>query len=382
MAEAVIVGVGTSRYTRHPPVRSTTERVLVEAMRAAITDAGLHVGDVDGLGVSSFTLGPDHAIDLAWRAGLRLRWIVDDSTGGASGLNMLGLARRAIEAGDADAIVLVAGDRILGREFIELVDNYNVATRDHLAPIPFGGPNAVFALLTQRHMSKHRLQRADYGWVPIVQRRWARRNPGAVYRRPLSMNDYLTAPAVAPPLHRFDCVPVVTGANAIVVGRADRDWPHPTVRLRALRASHNGDQQEGDGLRTGLADVGTALWDEAGLGPGDVDLVHVYDDYPVIVLIQLAELGFVERGDVERFIRTRLAAPDLFPLNTSGGMLSAGQAGAAGGMLGLAEVVVQLRGAAGARQVTGARRALVSGYGMVLYRHGACANAAVLERVR
>ena len=99
-----------------------------------------------------------------------------------------------------------------------------------------------------------------------------------------------------------------------------------------------------------------------------------------MTLVQLEDLGFARDGDVASLV-DRIAAGGL-PLNTSGGQLSAGQAGAAGGMHGLVEVVTQLRGAAGERQVEGARIGLVSGYGMVTYRYGACSNAVILEARR
>ena len=107
-----IVGAYETPYTRHPPSGNSTETYLVDAVLGAVADAGLDRDDVDGFGVSSFSLRPDHAIDLAWRLGLRLRWLMEDTCGGASGLNMLQHALRAIEAGDAQTIVLCAGDRI------------------------------------------------------------------------------------------------------------------------------------------------------------------------------------------------------------------------------------------------------------------------------
>jgi acetyl-CoA acetyltransferase len=149
------------------------------------------------------------------------------------------------------------------------------------------------------------------------------------------------------------------------------------ISIRALRLSFNYDDQEGDGLRTGLAACADALWDDAGFGPDDTDVTMVYDDYPAMSLIQLADLGYSD--DPGRLIRERIAGRRL-AVNTSGGQLSAGQAGAAGGLHGLVEAVRQLRGETGDRQVQGARRALVAGYGMVCYRYGACAGAAVLER--
>ena len=380
VGEAVIAGAAESPYARHAPTAATTETYLADALVRALDAAGIARDEVDGLGVASFTLGPDHAIDLAWKLGLRLRWLLEDTNGGASGVNMLRHAVRAVEAGDAEVVVLVAGDRLLPREFVALVDGYNEATRDHLAPLPSAGPNTVFSFLTQRHMARHGLERADYGRVAVAQRAWAARNPLAVYRAPLTLEQYLAAPPVAPPLHRFDCVPVVSGADAIVVTAADRARRGPAVAVRAFAASYNDDQQEGDGLTTGLAGLAEGLWRDAGLAASDVDTASLYDDYPVMVAVQAADLGLVPDGDVARFLRVRVDE-EAWPLNTSGGQLSAGQAGAAGGLHGLVEAVVQLRGEALERQVPDARTALVSGYGMVLYRFGACANAAVLERV-
>ena len=146
--EALLVGFGETRYMRRPPTETTTPGLLARAARDALADAGLEPADVDGLGVASFSLAPDRAIDLSVRLGLTCSWLMDAGTGGASTLDMLQHARRAVEAGDAQTVVLVAGDHLDRQSFVELVDGYNVATREHLAPIPSGGPNAMFALLT------------------------------------------------------------------------------------------------------------------------------------------------------------------------------------------------------------------------------------------
>jgi acetyl-CoA acetyltransferase len=299
---------------------------------------------------------------------------MDDGNGGASGIQLLQHAMRAIDAGDATTIVLLSGDHFDRDSFRMLVDNYNRTTAQYLAGIPHGGPNALFAMLTRQQMDAHGLEREDYGRLVVAQRRWAGLNPGAVYREPITLEEYLASPVVAEPLHRFDCVPVVSGADALVVTAAEHG-----IGIRALRMLHNHDGQEGDGLRTGIAELADDLWRDAGAGPDDVDLVSVYDDYPAMAIAQLNDLGFAPDGDLSGLLRRRIEEQQL-PVNTSGGQLSAGQAGAAGGMIGLVETVVQLLGRAGERQVDAARLAVVTGYGMVLYRYGACANAVVLER--
>ncbi|MFT8245478.1 thiolase family protein [Roseomonas sp. BN140053] len=367
-----LIGAAEVPYRRRPE-GVDTPGLLAAAFTAALRDAGVAHGEVDGLAVSSFTLSPDHAIDLGWKLGLTLRWCMDDALGGASGINMIQHAARAIQAGDANVVAVVSGDHFGPGDFAGLVDNYNRTTRDHLAPLRFGGPNAPFAMLTQRHMRAHGLERADYGALCMAQRRWAAGNPGAVYRAPLTLEEYLSDRIVADPLCRFDCVPVVSGADAVVLARGEDG-----IRIRALRCRYNPDHGEGDGLSTGLAGLAREFWAEAGVGPEAVDLASIYDDYPVMVLAQLADLGFAPDGDVRRLLHERIATGAL-PVNTSGGQLSAGQAGAAAGLHGVVEAVQQLRNRAGARQVPGARLALAAGYGMVQYRYGMCANAALLE---
>jgi acetyl-CoA acetyltransferase len=375
-----IIGTGQSPYTRHPQPGTETSQVIARAVRNALREAGLKPSDVDGFAVSSFTLNPDHAIDLAWRMGLRLTWLMQDTNGGASAGGMLQHAVRAIEAGDAKVIVLAAGDLMDGPAFSQLVASYNRATEDHLAPLPMKGPNALFAMLTTRQMETLGLTREDYGHIAIAQREWAAGNPDAVYRKALTMDEYLNAPMVATPLGRYDCVPPVTGADAVVLV-ADPGSGSQRAKVLTVRASYNTDQQAGDGLATGLRTCASGGWEEAGIGPEDVGLACVYDDYPAMVVAQLADLGVLPaQDDPAMFIKRRIATREL-PVNTSGGQLSAGQAGAAGGMHGLVEAARQLMGTAGERQIS-ARHAVVSGYGMVLYRYGACATMSVLEAAK
>jgi acetyl-CoA acetyltransferase len=339
----------------------------------------LSPSDVDGLAVGSFSLAPDRAIDVAWKLGLRLRFLMEDNHGGAAGITMIDHARRAVEAGDASVILVVAGD-LLGRaEFSRLIEDFNTTTREYLTPLAYGGPNALFAMVTTRQMQSYGLGREDYGAIAVAQRAWAAGNPSAVYRTPLTLDDYLDAPLVADPLCRFDCAPLVAGADAVVVTTGNR--ARRPVTCLACRAFHNVDQQDGDGLQTGIAQVAGELWNAAGFGPDEADVISVYDDYPAMVLAQLADLGYAPDGDLARLARQQIGTGSL-AVNTSGGQLSAGQAGVAGGLHGVVEIVRQLRGEAHGRQIAGARNGVATGYGMIPYRYGACANALVLGRSR
>jgi acetyl-CoA acetyltransferase len=378
--KAAIIGTGEAGYTRHPAPGQTTHVFLRDAVVNALKDANLKISDVDGLAICSFSMEPDKSIDMAWRFGMSLRWLLQDTNGGASGINMLGHAMRGVEAGAASVIVVVSGDAISPENVAKLSSNYNRAIRDNVAPLGHSGPNSLFAMLTQRQMRKTGLTREDYGRLVIAQRRWAAGNPGAVYRQPLTMEEYLNSPPVTDPLTRYDCVPSVSGASAIIVSTSDRaPSGRAPVHIRALRQSFNYDHQQGEGLVTGLSKVSADLWNAAGVSPKDIDVASIYDDYPAMVFAQLNDLQMIPDGDMPRYSRVNIGEK-RFPINTSGGLLSAGQAGAAGGLNGTVEAARQLQHCAGDRQVPNARLAVAAGYGMVAYRYGACSGAAVLER--
>jgi acetyl-CoA acetyltransferase len=378
---AAIIGTGQSPYTRRPQPGQSTQTFMRDAVTVALQDAGLGAGDIQGLAVSSMSLAPDSAVDLAWKLGLSLRWLMQDSNGGSSAMNMLGHALRAVESGAAETVLVLGGDATGLAGYAKVAANFNTVTQKHLAPLGHGGPNGVYALVASRQMKAFGLEKSDYGHIAIAQREWAAKNPFAVYRAPMTMAEYLAAPMVAEPLSRYDCVPVVAGAQAIVVARPDRaPRGRAGVRVRAHRASFNYDNQAGDGLATGISTFADELWRAAKVSPGDVQVASIYDDYPTMVLAQANDLGLVPGSDLARYCRVTIGE-QRFPLNTHGGMLSAGQPGGpAGGLNGIAEAVLQLQGRAGERQVKGARLAVATGYGMTMYRYGGTAAAAVLER--
>jgi acetyl-CoA acetyltransferase len=382
-ANAAIIGVGQSAYVRRPRPEQSTHTFMRDAVIAALADAGIDAGEVDGMAVASLSLAPDTAVDLAWKLGLSLRWLLQDTNGGSSAMNMLGHAVRAVESAAASVILIVGGDATGLDGYSRIAANFNIVTQLHLSPLGHGGPNGVYALVTSRQMKKYGLEKSDYGHVALAQRAWAAGNTFAVYRAPMTMQEYLAAPLVADPLSRYDCVPVVAGAQAIVVAHPDRcPRGRNPVRVRAHRASFNYDNQGGDGLQTGIATFARELWQEAGVRPEDIDVASIYDDYPAIVLAQLNDLGLILDHDLQHFARREIGER-RFPINTWGGMPSAGQPGGpAGGLNGISEAVLQLQHRAGERQVKDkdARIAVATGYGMTMYRYGGTAAAAILER--
>jgi acetyl-CoA acetyltransferase len=153
------------------------------------------------------------------------------------------------------------------------------------------------------------------------------------------------------------------------------------VHVRSTCERHNAFPDDPIQMRGGWVLDREQLYAAAGIGPEDVDFVQTYDDYPVMSLLQLEDLGFCEKGEGPAFIRRNTFTSDgTFPINTSGGQLSVGQAGCAAGFLGLVEAVRQLSDQNLAAPVANARHALVVGYGMITYDRGLCASAAILAR--
>src|SRR5262249_13888513 len=285
LTNAAIIGVGQSAYTRRLQPGQSTHTFIPDAVVAARKDAEIDPREVDGMAVASFSLAPDAAVDLAWKLGLSLRWLVQDTNGGSSAMNMLGHALRAVETGAASVILVTGGDATGLGGYAKVAANFNTVTQLHLAPLGHGGPNGVYALVTSRQMKTYGLQKSDYRHLAIPHRAWAADNPYAVYLAPMSMQDYLAAPFVAAPLSRHDCVPVVAGAQAIVIARPDRcPRGRASVRVRAHRASFNYDNQEGDGLQTGISTFAGELWRAAGVGPEDIDVASIFHRDPTIVL--------------------------------------------------------------------------------------------------
>jgi acetyl-CoA acetyltransferase len=251
-----------------------------------------------------------------------------------------------------------------------------------MSPQGFGGANGMFALHTRLYMERHGATREDFGRFCIALRRNALRNPNALFKAALTMDAYLNARQIADPLRLYDCVLPCVGGDAVVLvsERIAEKLRGPRLRILAAAEIHNYPANDVYGLPGGWAGLADRLYAQAGVGSGSLEFAQVYDDYPVMAFVQLEGLGICAPGKAHQFVReTDITIDGTFPINTGGGQLSAGQAGASGGMIGVVEGVMQLMGRAGARQVA-CRRGLVSGYGMVAYGRGLSSSAAILER--
>jgi acetyl-CoA acetyltransferase len=355
---------------------------LLSALRDMLNGAGLRPGDIDGLTVSSFTLHPDSAVGFVQHSGLAVGWLEHLPMGGASGIIALRRAARAVQAGDAEIVACLSGDTNQLDSFRQTLSRFSNFSNDAAWPYGSGGANGYFALLADYYMRKFDVGRETFARIAASQRANAQGYPHALLNTPLSVDDYLRARMIAAPLGLFDCVMPCAGAESFLVMRADRaaQLGLAAVRPLAIIERHNGYAEDPVQFRGGWAYERDQLWQNAGCGPDDIDLVQTYDDYPVISLMQLEDLGFFEKGDGAAFIANHdLTCGGDFPHNSSGGQLSVGQAGAAGGFLGIVEAVRQLTGAPIGTPVSNAEKALISGFGMVNYDRGVCSAAAVLE---
>ncbi|HYF20108.1 MAG TPA: thiolase family protein, partial [Ramlibacter sp.] len=250
-------------------------------------------------------------------------------------------------------------------------------------PYGSGGPNSIFAFITAHYMRAYGAKREDFGRIAVDQRTNALRNPNALFKKPLTMQEYMAARPISDPIHLFDCVMPCAGADAFLVMSEERarDLGLPHVVVRGAIERHNAFAEDPVMVRGGWLVDRDDLYAQADAKPGDVDFVQTYDDYPVIVMIQFEDLGFCGKGEGAAFVQSRRLTWDgEFPNNTSGGQLSSGQAGAAGGFIGMVEAIRQLTGQAGERAVKDAKLGLVTGFGMVTYDRCLCTGAVLLGR--
>ena len=354
------------------------------ALQALTARAKLRLSDIDGFAVSSFTVGPDTAVGLTQHFGLSPRWLDHIPFGGASGIVALRRAARAVQAGDADIVACVAGDTNHVDSFRKTLSTFSRFAQDAVYPYGSGGANASFALITKNYMNMYGVRREDFAKLCIAQRDNALSIPFAMMKKKLTLDDYMSARPIADPIHLFDCVMPCAGAEAFIVCRDDTatSLGLDAVRILSTIERHNAYPSDPIQVRGGWALDIDDLWSMAGLTPGNMDLVETYDDYPVIVMMQLEDLGFCKKGEGAEFVRAHsFTADGTFPHNTSGGQLSMGQAGAAGGFLGLTEAMRQLTDQPIGAKVENAKTALVSGFGMINYDRGLSSAAAVLARV-
>lgn len=359
-----------------------------EALDQLLVSTGLEVSCIDGLSVStalSEAANPFFAVYMANALGITPHWLNLTGLGGSSALGGVSRAMAAVKGGLCSAAVVLSSDA----PSTQWQANYGAFRAEFQDPVGVQGPPAAFGLLTSRYKHQFGLKEEALGKIAVTQRAHALHNDNAYakFRKPLSMDAYLSSRLIADPLRLLDSVMFCDGANAFLVTTEQqaRDWGLTrTVRPTAYVeiSNYRGSDPVADVTDSGFHAIAPRLFAAAGMRAKDVRMFQPYDDFTIAVLMQLEAFGFCARGEGSRFIlETDLSHTGELPLNTGGGQLSAGQPGLASGGLNLAEAVRQMFSEGGARQVADTRNALVTGIGVIPYgRNWGTSVAMLLEQ--
>src|ERR1700733_2217083 len=257
----------TIPYRRHST--NSAHWWIGRALHELVKRTGVQVQEIDRLSVSSFTIAPDTAIGLTQHFGLSPRWLDYVPLGGASGVVALRRAARAVQAGDADLVACVAGDTNHVDSFRKTLTNFSRFAQDAVYPYGAGGANASFALIARYYMDRYGARREDFGRICVAQRHNALAFPHAWQKKPLALADYMSARAIADPVHLFDCVMPCAGAEAFLVCREEtaRAMDLPFVRILSTIERHNAFPEDPIQIRGGWAMDVDDLYAMAGVTP-------------------------------------------------------------------------------------------------------------------
>jgi len=361
--QLAIAGIGYSPFTRESG--RTTLSLALEAILAAIRDAGLDVADIDGLATHHVN---DSAPvnEVASALGITdLPWFQEEFGGGSRTPSTIAQAAMAVYAGAATHVVVYRA--LNGRSGLRMGASGGgraVPGRELQYQQPYGllAPSQSYALAARMHMERFGTTQEQFGAIAVQQRRNAADNERALMRKPITIEDYLSSRMIADPFRLLDCCLETDAACAVVVTSRERaaDLAQPVVTIRAWASTIGPNEMakpDADLTTSSAALLAPRLFSMAGLGPRDVDVAEIYDAFTFSVIVQLEDYGFVPKGEAGPFVASGATAPGGagVVVNTHGGFLSEGYVH---GMNHVAEAVQQLRHQAGSRQVEGAAVAL------------------------
>lgn len=359
LSNAGVVGIGRTRYSRSSG--RTPTALAAEAVRNALEDCGLTPADVDGMTCYGGNVSPNQ---IAYAIGLdSLSWVTDTVGGGNVVSAVVCNAAAAIVTGQCEVAVVY---RVLGSETRYGANTAAVSVggaQQWAGPHGFIVPPQWFAMGAQRHMAVYGSTNEDLGAIAIQERAHASKNPHAIARDPIDLDDYLNSRWVCEPFRVFDCCYEVDGAVALVLTSADRakDLKHkPVYPLGVADGTGCGGVPEyWDDLTTMYShDSAPRLWDRTGLKASDMDVALMYDCFTYTVMATFEDFGFCQKGEVGDFFREgRATYGGDVVVNPHGGLLSEGYLH---GLNHHFEAVLQLRGEAADRQVENAELALVT----------------------
>ena len=376
-SDVAIVGVGaTPYYFRGESHPQTTLELAGKAILAACDDAGLDVTQIDGFAYYSeasagYTAKMDTATFMETLGIPEVTFTAALTSGGGGSAGSIGLARAALVAGDATYVVTVMAlqqlKQRLGTVFGAMAPD---PQNSFLQPSGLVGPGHLMSVLARRHMHLYGTRREAFAEVAISTRENAKNRPKARKRTPLTLDEYFDAPLIAEPLCKLDFCLETDGAVAVITTTMDRARDLRQAPVEVVAAAHGGRREWGrafagfsmpdpDFASSGHAPVAARLYEKAGVGPDDVDVALIYDHFTPMVVMQLEDYGFCERGEGGAFVESGAIRYEggSIPVNTHGGQLSEAYII---GMTHVVEGVEQIRGNA-INQVAGAELALVTG---------------------
>jgi acetyl-CoA acetyltransferase len=359
----IIAGAAETDAVGTLPGHSTLQLHL-EAAVNTLADAGLTTKDIDGIATVSAP-GP---VQVAHALGITPGWMDGTAVGGTSFLLHVRHAAAAIRAGYASTVLITHGESGRSRVGSSPFPRGASSVQGQFeAPYGTVGPTTAFTIPVLRYMKEYGLTHEQLAYVAVAQRKWAARNPRAMYRDLITVEDVLASRVVAWPFHLLECCLVTDGGGALIVTSADRaaDFPKPAVHVlgtgEAMETpviSQMADFTESQAFRQ----AGRAAFAEAGISPADVRHMMIYDAFAHLPIYGLEALGFCAKGDAGAFIADGNTEPGgRLPLNTNGGGLSYTHTGMYG-MFAIQEGVRQVRGEAPA-QVPDAEISVVLGNG-------------------
>ena len=383
--DVCIVGYGRTPYSRIKPGEPVlnVDEYIAWAADLALQSAGMGKNDFDGHGLGVSHAEAAHTVNwasaTAENLGISPCAIIRADQGGASATSMLIRATAMIREGIIDRALVVGADTPLSLPSAApglplSPERTRGVYWDFQGPFGLMGATAQFALVQMRYMHENEVTFEQLGKIAVSNRYHASLNPGAIYRKPFTLDDYLNSRMLSDPIRLFDCVPIVNGGCAYIVtsGETARTLTDRPVYLRGFGEVNNyyqGSRVFPDITTTGFAHSAPKAMAMAGVTHKDIQMFQPYDDYPFVPMITLEDWGFCKRGEGGRFIEERdLSFDGDFPLNTDGGQLSGGQPGGAnGGFMPVIESVQQLRGEAGDRQVKDVTLGALTGFGGIPY---------------
>lgn len=364
-----IVGAGRSEVGRVPG--KSVMALASQAAKAALVDAGIERSQIDGVLSSVAFAAPFHRFSVAFSEyfGIVPTFSNTLQVSGATAATMFNIAAAAIAGGLADNILVIGADSLLTGLSPDLALRSMTESRDQQYEMPFGIPVAnTFAMTAHRHMKDFGTTAEQFAKVAVIHREHAMRTPGAQMTTPITVDDVLDSGWVTTPYHKLDCSLISDGAVAFVVSSADRVGAFKAKPIYILGAgecyTHEHIFLMPSVTTTGAVQSSAKAYAMAGCSAREIDVAGVYDCFTGTVIMMLEDLGFCPKGEGGRFVDDReITYGGSIPCNTHGGLLSYAHPGMPGSLLHFLEVVQQLRGDCGQRQVTGAELGLVHSLG-------------------